>query len=884
MRLLCCAFCFVFAFAVMTSLHLFTIPEGESGRRYLRRFSKMVLDATAQSPQWKDGPLVIPPEFKKFARVMPDGSLFVLTGDIADMWIRDSAAQVWPYRDTHPEMVKRVLQRQGMYILSDPYANSYKDVFRAKVSAADKRLGRGGWVATRNYEVDSGCYFLRLLHHMWKHHGLDARPFESAASALISTYVVEQRHEDQSPYRYPELPRNGKGAKTAYTGMTWGAFRPSDDACKYGYHIPSNLFVAEVMDYAAAMWGGDIRSRALRLQKDVLAGIAAHGIKDGMYCYEVDGLGHCNMMDDANVPSLLSIPYINSRHYDRAIWQNTYAWIWSVSNPYFFVGKEASGIGSPHTPRNHIWPMSIIVRGLVDPSAKSEAVQTIERTRTPAIHESFHKDNAKKFTRPWFGWVNALYAELKGASAPFEPSSGVVGGGDVREVAKRVEAKTNSREVLKEIKEKVNVQSVHPTTYSWRFCKYGSQNRSQDLLDQLQCVVKSLHASNESYFIYLGTLIGYARDNGINPYEVDNDIVIEKTLDKPKFAKFLSQCGMILFKYGIWRACMLSDEPRKLDTPPWRQYLPYTDFYTAQFDPFVDWDFHKNYGRLSIEKRPFYGMQISIPSIYSRLLTDRYGNWTKPPQKKTKYNQHPVLRQKTKVSFKNAKRAYLWDTANGKTSSIYSVVYSLIREFEATGTPIFLYAGSVLGARRHHGLIPWDKDVDLALFSTDAAFVKRILNSLNMKWHINRGDGFGFHIDTEFKQYIDIWMYERIGNIAKCVGVDNGCMRWHRKMQQKIIEYNASVFFPPVYAPFGPYILPIPHDSTTHLNLKYTNNWREKCGGWTRGKNPCAPLKRLHPFVRLISNHREELWKGKSLLHTFSVRNNTYVLERSQSA
>ena len=446
MRLLCCAFCFVFAFAVLTSLHIFTMPEGESGRRYLRRFSKMVLDATEQSPQWKDGPLVIPPEFKKFARVMPDGSLFVLTGDIADMWIRDSAAQVWPYRDTHPEMVKRVLQRQGMYILSDPYANSYKDVFRAKVSAADKRLGRGGWVATRNYEVDSGCYFLRLLHHMWKHHGLDARPFESAASALISTWVVEQRHEDQSPYRYPELPRNGKGAKTAYTGMTWGAFRPSDDACKYGYHIPSNLFVAEVMDYAAAMWGGDIRSRALRLQKDVLAGIAAHGIKDGMYCYEVDGLGHCNMMDDANVPSLLSIPYINSRHYDRAIWQNTYSWIWSVSNPYFFVGKEASGIGSPHTPRNHIWPMSIIVRGLVDPSAKSEAVQTIERTRTPAIHESFHKDNAKKFTRPWFGWVNALYSELKGASAPFEPSSGVVEGGEVREVAKRVEAKTKARE------------------------------------------------------------------------------------------------------------------------------------------------------------------------------------------------------------------------------------------------------------------------------------------------------------------------------------------------------------------------------------------------------------------------------------------------------
>ena len=230
-------------------------------------------------------------------------------------------------------------------------------------------------------------------------------------------------------------------------------------------------------------------------------------------------------------------------------------------------------------------------------------------------------------TRKNSSLVNASYEELKGASAPFEPSSGGVG------------AKTTAREVANH--ENVNVQ----TTYSWRFCKFGGRNRSQDLFDQLQCVVKSLHASNESYFIYLGTLIGYARDHGINPYEVDNDIVIEKTLNKPKFAKLLSQCGMIFFKYDIWRACMLSDKPRRVDTPPWKQYFPYTDFYTARFDPFVDWDFHKNYGRLSIVKRPFHGMQISVPSIYPRLLKDRYGNWTKPPKKKKKYGQSVVYRR-----------------------------------------------------------------------------------------------------------------------------------------------------------------------------------------------------------------------------------------------
>ena len=243
MRIICCSFCVLCMFAAFTYINLFSAPT-EVGRRYLRRVSDMasknilpqkikaVLSTISSPAPAIATPLTIPKEFQKFTKMMDDGSIFVLTGDIADMWIRDSAAQVWPYRDTHPAMVTRVLQRQSMFILADPYANSYKDVFRAKVSAGEKRLGRGGWVATRNYEVDSGCYFLRLLHHMWKHHHVDVGPYRETASALLDTWTVEQHHEEKSPYRYPELARNGLGAKTAYTGMTWGAFRPSDDACK----------------------------------------------------------------------------------------------------------------------------------------------------------------------------------------------------------------------------------------------------------------------------------------------------------------------------------------------------------------------------------------------------------------------------------------------------------------------------------------------------------------------------------------------------------------------------------------------------------------------------------------------------------------------------
>ncbi len=28
------------------------------------------------------------------------------------------------------------------------------------------------------------------------------------------------------------------------------------------------------------------------------------------------------------------------------------------------------------------------------------------------MHESFHKDDPHRFTRPWFSWANAMYAEL----------------------------------------------------------------------------------------------------------------------------------------------------------------------------------------------------------------------------------------------------------------------------------------------------------------------------------------------------------------------------------------------------------------------------------------------------------------------------------------
>ena len=201
--------------------------------------------------------------------------------------------------------------------------------------------------------------------------------------------------------------------------MTWSGYRPSDDACKYGYLIPSNLFAAAMLSHAASMFP-DLKESASQLRIDILKGVREHGTwvdENGVerYCYEVDGLGGCNKMDDANVPSLLSIPYLagSSEDYDGRVWNATYSWVWSVANPYFYSGTAASGIGSPHTPRNYIWPMSLIVRGLVDPSVRDEMKAIVKKTmKGGTAHESFHMNNPQQITRVDFSWPNQLLKEL----------------------------------------------------------------------------------------------------------------------------------------------------------------------------------------------------------------------------------------------------------------------------------------------------------------------------------------------------------------------------------------------------------------------------------------------------------------------------------------
>ena len=375
-------------------------------------------------------------------RPQGDGSIFVLTGDIPAMWLRDSAAQVTHYlTSAHlPEvadLIEGVLRRQLMYIAIDPYANAFNIEANGHGHITDLPR-QGPWVFERKYEVDSLCYPIRLLYLYWKAGGKTAlieEALESTAKIILTQWKNEQHHFEKSPYRFTRTEKcvpwdtihnNGMGNPVSYTGMTWSGFRPSDDACQYGYLTASEMFAVVVLGYMSEMLRTVCHNESLAAQCDELKaeidqGIQAYCIVENekhgkIYACETDGNGNYCMIDDANIPSLLSIPYIGYADATDEIYRNTRGFLLSKDNPFYFEGTYAKGIGSRHTPEHYIWHMALVMQGLTstDPQEIRELIDMIVNTDadTGYLHEGFHADDPYKFTREWFTWPNSLFAEL----------------------------------------------------------------------------------------------------------------------------------------------------------------------------------------------------------------------------------------------------------------------------------------------------------------------------------------------------------------------------------------------------------------------------------------------------------------------------------------
>lgn len=373
---------------------------------------------------------------------LPDGTTYVITGDIPAMWLRDSAAQMRPYliparKDPAlAELIAGVVRRQFFYINIDPYANAFNESPNGACwRQDDARMNQ--WLWERKYEIDSLCYPIWLSYLLWKNTGYTSQfndDFQQGVHKILQVFRCEQNHEEKSPYHFirentfftDTLSRNGKGALVkGNIGLTWSGFRPSDDACTYGYLIPSNMFATVVLRYleeiADAIYHHDaLKAEARCLRQQIEEGILNYGIVETqdygkIYAYETDGFGQYNLMDDANIPSLLSIPYLGYQG-DETIIQNTRRFILSEANPYYYQGKCARGIGSPHTPINHVWHLSLIMQGLtaVEEQERAAILQTLLQTDagTNLMHESLHVDNPVRYTRKWFSWANALFCEL----------------------------------------------------------------------------------------------------------------------------------------------------------------------------------------------------------------------------------------------------------------------------------------------------------------------------------------------------------------------------------------------------------------------------------------------------------------------------------------
>jgi hypothetical protein len=376
----------------------------------------------------------------------------VITGDIAAMWLRDSSAQVWPYlplasRDPALRvLLEGVIRRQARCLLIDPYANCFMADLDAPALAwgrKDETMMKQG-VGERKYELDSLCYPIRLAHGYWKNTG-DTAPFDSAwkqaMQSVVATMQTEQRKDGQSPYRFQRAAANptdslvnGTGNPLRPIGLIASAFRPSDDACIFPFLVPSNLFAVTSLRHLAEMSNqilhdAKLAHKANELANEVEAGLRQHAVvttaAGTIWAYEIDGLGGIALMDDANAPSLLSLPYLESSP-DRALYARTRKFAWSERNPWFFRGTAGEGIGGPHVGRNSIWPMSQIMYALTSESSL-EIRSTIHVLKQSAastgfMHESYNRDDAAQFSRAWFAWANTLFGELIARTATRSPA------------------------------------------------------------------------------------------------------------------------------------------------------------------------------------------------------------------------------------------------------------------------------------------------------------------------------------------------------------------------------------------------------------------------------------------------------------------------------
>jgi hypothetical protein len=357
------------------------------------------------------------------------------------MWLRDSTAQVWPYLQLLPDaeveqLIAGLIRRQAFCIAIDPYANAFN---REPIGSpwAHDLTSMQPWLHERKWELDSLCYHLRLAYGYWQR-SHDRTVFDQqwlrVVKIILSTFKHEQRFAATPNYTFQRITNvatdtladNGLGNPVNPIGLIASSFRPSDDATILPFLIPANYFAQVSLRQLAHMLialyaDSELAHECNLLAQQITDGLANYAIVNHpqfgqILAYEVDGFGGQICMDDANIPSLLALPYLGALKANDPLYQNTRRFILSTANPWYFVGTELAGIGSIHTGRERVWPLAILMAGLTANSVDEIKHCLLQLKRCHFgryfMHESIACNDVSDYTRPWFAWANTLCGEF----------------------------------------------------------------------------------------------------------------------------------------------------------------------------------------------------------------------------------------------------------------------------------------------------------------------------------------------------------------------------------------------------------------------------------------------------------------------------------------
>jgi uncharacterized protein len=389
---------------------------------------------------------------------------FVITGDINAMWLRDSSNQLQSYltllkpdasNNSLASLYRGVINLQSRYINTSPHCNSFQPPVESGVRPAVNGFAATDVVTPSvvnttvfecKYELDSLAAFLQVSWNYYNATG-DISFFNrfqwvptiqtimtTILNLTMGTYASDGRVLDQ-PYTWNRTFDSATETVSnlfrgnpvmGETGLIRSFFRPSDDSCIYQLFIPANMMFSHYLSLCATIMqklqnplAAELSRSMQNVSTSIREAISQYGLyrmfNTTVYAFETDGFGSYNIMDDANIPSLLSAPFFGYDVNDL-IYQATRSLVLSPVNSYYMRGPVINAVGGPHVSFGYAWPMASIVRILTssdDNEIRGELKQLVSSTDgLGLIHESINAWNVSDWTRPWFSWANGLFGQM----------------------------------------------------------------------------------------------------------------------------------------------------------------------------------------------------------------------------------------------------------------------------------------------------------------------------------------------------------------------------------------------------------------------------------------------------------------------------------------